>query len=298
MRKVVVVLHLLFLLVVSSAIAQELNARVEILAPKIPNNNKRVIDLLQKTIQDYLNNRSWIGLAISPEERINCSFVINITSWDGSKEYKADAQIYSSRPVFNTSYNSPVLAFRDKSFNFSYVEGEQLDFSNDQNLSSLGALLGYYAHVIIGMDQDTFRQYGGSSAFSIARNIVNYSQSSPHDGWRSMESTDNRYWLINNLTDRRYNAYRDFYFNYHLQGLDKLSADAMSTRNEMAKMVEKLKEVDRGNTGNVLTQVLFSAKSNEFVGVFNALPGNEKVRLFNELVNLDPFNTSKYEALR
>lgn len=298
MRKVTFLLAVFVLLALSLVTSQELNARVELLAPQIQNNNKRVLDLLQKTIQDYLNNRTWTGLAIKPEERINCSFVINITSWDGSKEFKGNAQVFSSRPVFNTSYNSPVLAFRDKSFDFSYVEGEQLDFSNDQNLSSLAALLGYYAHIIIGMDQDTFRLYGGSSAFSVARNIVNYSQSSSHDGWRSMEAMDNRYWLINNLTDRRYNPYRDFYFNYHLQGLDKLLADAVSTRNEMAKMVDKLKKVDRGNTGNVLTQVLFSAKSNEFIGIFNALPGNEKVRLFNELVSLDPSNTSKYEALR
>lgn len=278
--------------------SQELNARVELISNQLPNENKRVFDLLQKIIEDYLNNRSWTGESMQPEERINCSFVINVTSWDGSKEFKADAQVFSSRPVFNTNYNSPILAYRDKDFDFAYTEGEQLDFSDNQNLSSLSALLGYYAHVIIGMDKDTFRQYGGTGAFAVARNIVNYSQGSSQEGWRSMESMGNRYWLINNLTDRRYAPYRDFAFEYHFKGLDTFSEDLTKGRREVVKMIPKLKEVSRGNPGNIFSEVLFAAKSNEFIGVFNGLPANERVKVFNELVDLDPANTSKYEALR
>lgn len=298
MRKFSFLIFIYILIQVLQADAQELNARIEVVAPQLPNTNKRVLDLLQKTIQDYLNNRSWVGREMNPEERINCSIVLTITSWDGSKDYKANAQIFSSRPVFNTNYNSPILAYRDKNFDFSYVEGEQLDFSDNQNLSSLGSLLGYYAHIIIGMDMDTFKLYGGNTAFSTARNIVNYSQGESHEGWRSMESMDNRYWLINNLTDRKYNPYREFAFNYHLHGLDKLATDAVNTRNDMTSLITKLKEVDRSYTGNVLTQVLFAAKANEIVGVFSSMPANEKVKLYNQLVELDPANTSKYEALR
>lgn len=279
-------------------VAQELNARVELQAPQVQNANKRVLDLLQKVIQEYLNNRGWTEMGVRPEERIDCSMVITITSWDGSKEYEANAQIFSSRPVYGTSYNSPVLAYRDRNFNFSYVEGEQLDFSDTQSLSSLGSLLGFYANVIIGMDMDTFKIYGGNPAFAVARNILNYSQNSQQEGWRSMEAMDNRYWLINNLMDRKYNPYRDFAYNYHLNGLDKMAANETEVRRTMVSMLDKLSEVDRGNTGNVLTSVLFSAKANEFVGIYGRLPGNESIKVYNQLVELDPANSSKYEELR
>lgn len=142
---------------------QELNARVEIQSPQVQNTNKRALDLLQKVIQDFVNNRSWTNKQVTPQERIDCSMVITISQWDGSKTYKASAQIYSFRPVFGTNYSSPVLAYHDRNFNFSYVEGEQLDFNENNNFSSLSSLLAFYANVILGMDGDTFKLYGGES---------------------------------------------------------------------------------------------------------------------------------------
>ncbi|WP_231388300.1 DUF4835 family protein [Sphingobacterium hungaricum] len=297
MRKFLFILYLFFLLH-AQAFSQELNARVELNAPQIQNVNKRVVDLLQKVIQDFLNNQSWTNVTITPQERIDCNFIITIYEYDGSKEFKADAQVMSSRPVYGTNYNSPILVFRDKTFNFSYVEGEQLDFSDTQNLNNLTALLGFYANVIVGMDMDTFKLNGGTAAFSNARNIVNYSQSATQVGWKAMESMDNRYWLITNLLDRKFNAYREFAYQYHINGLDQMASNDLQARQNMSKLIPKLKEVDRFGAGNILTPAFYAAKANEFVGVFSRLPGNESVVLYNLLAELDPSNISKYEALK
>ncbi|MEJ5056449.1 type IX secretion system protein PorD [Sphingobacterium sp. MYb382] len=296
MRKISLLVLFMFLRLVLPA--QELNARIEIQSPQVQNTNKRALDLLQKVIQDFMNNRSWTNLKISPQERIDCSMVITITQWDGSKVYKGSAQIYSFRPVYGTNYSTPVLAYHDRNFNFSYVEGEQLDFNENMNSSSLSSLLAFYANVIVGMDADTFRRFGGNPYLSSARTILNAAQSSSEEGWRSMESLDNRYWLINNLQDSRFQPYRDFAYEYHINGLDKMAQDESASRMRMVALLDKLKEVDRNNTGNVWTSVLYSAKSNEFVGVFSKLPGNESIKVFNKLVELDPSNTSKYEVLK
>ncbi|SMG19677.1 type IX secretion system protein PorD [Sphingobacterium psychroaquaticum] len=277
---------------------QELNARVEIQSPQVQNTNKRALDLLQKVIQDFVNNRSWTNKQVTPQERIDCSMVITISQWDGSKTYKASAQIYSFRPVFGTNYSSPVLAYHDRNFNFSYVEGEQLDFNENNNFSSLSSLLAFYANVILGMDGDTFKLYGGNQYLTSARTIVNAAQGNTEEGWKSMESLDNRYWLINNLLDRKYQPYRDFAYQYHLNGLDKMVQDETKARMSIVELLDKLKEVDRNNTGNVWSSVLYAAKSNEFVGVFSKLPGNEGIKVFNKLVELDPTNTTKYEVLK
>lgn len=278
--------------------AQELNARIEIQSPQVQNTNKRALDLLQKVVQDFMNNRAWTSMKVNSQERIDCSIVITVSQWDGSKTYKASAQVFSFRPVYGTNYSSPMLAYHDRNFNFSYVEGEQLDFNENTNSSSLSSLLAYYANIIIGMDADSFKLYGGNPYFSSARTIVNAAQSNPEEGWRSMESLDNRYWLINNLLDRKYQPYRDFAYQFHMNGMDKMANEESKARVTMVGLLDKLKEVDRNNTGNVWSSVLFSAKSNEFVGVFSKLPGNEGIKAYNKLVELDPSNTNKYEVLK
>lgn len=289
---------LLFLVLNVSGFSQELNARVELSAPQLQNTNTRTLELLQRVISDFLNNRAWSNSTIQPAERIDCSFNIVITAYDGSKEYKATAQVQSSRPVYGTNYNSPILSFRDKSFHFSYVEGEQLEFNTNQNLGSLSSLLGFYAHVIIGMDMDSFRKSGGTQLLGRARNIVNYSQNSQVEGWRGMEAMDNRYWLITNLLDVKYMPYRDFSYTFHREGLDRMTENEAQAKQTMSSLLPKLKDVDRNNTGNVLTNCFFTAKSNEFVGLFAKMPGNESIKIYNLLVELDPSNSTKYDTLK
>ncbi len=279
-------------------LAQDLNARVEISAPQVLNANTRTMEVLKKVIFDFLNSKSWTGVAMRPEERIDCSFNIVVSEYDGVNRYTATAQINSVRPVFGTNYNSPILSFRDKYFNFTYTEGEQLDFNDDQNLGALSSLLAFYAYTIVGMDMDTFTKTGGTAMFGKARTIVSYSQSRQNEGWRAMEATDNRYWLINNLTDRKYNPYREFAYVYHREGLDKMMESEIEAKKKMSDLLAKLKEVDRSYTGNVWTSAFYTAKSNEFVGLFSKMPANESVKIYNLLAELDPAHISKYENLK
>lgn len=296
-------MHKFYLLIIGllfsiQAWAQVLNVRVEVAAPQVQNVNSRTLEVLKKAVSDFLNNRAWGESAIRPEERIDCSFNIVISSFDGVNKFQASAQVNSARPVYGTNYNSPILSFKDKYFNFNYTEGDQLEFNENQDMGTLSSLLAFYAHVIVGMDMDTFKSLGGTSMLNKARNIVNYSQSNQTEGWRAMDATDNRYWLINNLLDRRYAPYREFYYTYHMDGLDHMVENESTAKKKMAELLLKLKEVDRSNTGNVLTTSLFTAKSNEFVGLFSKMPGNESMKIFNLLVDLDPSNTTKYDKLK
>lgn len=278
--------------------AQELNARVDISFPQVFNANARTMEVLEKVIFDFVNNRSWSGANISPQERIDCSFNIVVSEFDGVNKYTATAQINSVRPVFGTNYHTPILSFRDRYFNFSYTEGDQLDFNSNQNLNALSSLLAFYAYVIVGMDMDTFRSKSGTNMLSQARTIVNYSQARQNEGWRAMEATDNRYWLINNLLDRNYEPYREFAYRYHREGLDKMVENEMEAKKKMGELLQGLKAVDRSNPGNVWTNALYTAKSNEFVGLFTKMPGNESMRIYNLLAELDPANLTKYEKLK
>lgn len=278
--------------------AQELNAQVEILSPQLPHTNKRVLDVLQRIMSDFLNNRSWTGQAVMPQERINCSFVITVNAWDGMSEFTAQAQIVSMRPVYNTNYASPVLNMTDVDFNFSYTEGEIMDYSDQQFSNNLTSLLAFYAYVIIGMDADTFSPEGGTPFFTKAQAVVNNAQNTSYSGWRFMDSDANRYWLVANLHDRRFLPLRQFSYVYSRLGLDMLAESPDAARKQIVEALESLRSVDRMASGSVLDQLIFTAKSSEFVGVLSGLNPQQRLQAYNFLTEIDPSNDQKYQALR
>src|SRR5690606_21098944 len=232
------------------------------------------------------------------QERIDCSFVITINSWDGSSNFTAQAQIISTRPVYNTSYNSPVLSVSDDNFNFSYTEGQLMDYSDQQYMGNLTALLAYYAYLIVGLDADTFSHNGGTPFYAAAQNIVNYAQNTGFNGWRSMEGNNNRFWLVNNVQDRRYQPMRDFLYRFYLDGLDKMAESEQAARKTVLDLLPLLQKVDRLAQGAVFNQVFFNAKSDELVGICSGLAPQERMQAYNILTEVDPANANKYENLR
>ncbi|WP_325636179.1 DUF4835 family protein [Parapedobacter sp.] len=289
---------LFFFTSLKTGLAQDLNARVQILSPQVQNTNKRALEVLEKAISDFLNNRTWSTNQVQPQERIDCSFVITINTWDGSSNFTAQAQIISTRPVFNTSYNSPVLSISDNNFNFNYTEGQLMDYSDQQYMNNLTSLLAYYAYIIVGLDADTFEQSGGTPFYTAAQNIVNNAQNTGFTGWRSMEGMNNRFWLVNNLLDRRYQPLRDFLYSFYLNGLDSMSDNVQQARKHILDLLPQLKEVDRLAQGAVFNQVFFTAKSDELVGIFGGMGPQERVQAYNILAEVDPANANKYESLR
>ena len=297
-RYAILLLVLTAVLLKGSVLAQDLNAKVQILSPQVQSTNKRAFDVLRQAITDFLNNKKWSEGNIMPEERIDCSFVITVKEWDGSSNFKAEAQIISTRPVFNSAYNSPILSVSDRNFDFTYNEGEPLDFSGQQYLSNLTSLLAYYAYIIVGMDADSFSKDGGSAYYAMAQNIVNNSQSSNFSGWKSIESLSNRFWLVNNMQDKNFEPLRDFSYKYHLTVLDKMADNQSLSRRGMIDLLPLLKQVDRMAQGAMYNQLFYTAKSDELVGILSGLSGPDRIKAINLLSEADPANINKYETLK
>ncbi len=286
-----------FLCFFVQAVAQDLNAQVQVLSPKVQNTNKRTLETLEGTIRDFLNNRKWTNYRVQSQERIDCYFIVNITEWDGSSNFKAEAQIRSTRPVYNSSYNSPILALSDPSFNFSYTEGEPLDFNDQQFNSNLSSLLAFYAYLITGTDADSFLPAGGNEYFQKANQVVINAQNSNYPGWGSIERNDNRYWLNSNMLDRNFLPMRQFSYQYHSMILDQL-VDNILTINTASVLLDELSGVDRFATGAVYNQIFFTAKSDEFAEMLKIMNATERLKSISILKNIDPSHSEKYENLR
>jgi len=277
--------------------AQELNARVTVLAPQVSNISRPTLDALQKTIRDFLNNNKFSNEAYKPQERIDCSFIITINSWDGGSGYTAEAQIQSSRPVFNSSYNSTLLNMSDKNFDFNYLDGSTIDFSDQNYISNISALLTYYAYTIIGMDKDSFSKMGGTPFYKKAQNIINLAQASGNTGWKAADGLRNRFWFNENVLNPIFSELRNFIYSYHLSGLDQLT-DNDKGLTQIVAALPALQQMDKQKLGSIFPNVYFASKAEEVTNVLAKLNVQERLKAYNMLSEIDPANIGKYEGLK
>ncbi len=297
MRKRGFVFILLFFAVITAS-AQDLNARVQILSPQVQNTNKRQLTVLEGAIRDFLNGRKWSADIVQSQERIDCSFVINITEWDGSSSFKAEAQIQSSRPVYGSTYNSTILNLSDKDFSFTYTEGQPLDYSDQLFTTNLTSLLAYYAYIITGMDYDTFAKFSGSPYYAKAQTVVNNAQNASFTGWKAFEGMRNRYWLAENLTNKAYDPVRLVLYDYHRNGLDVMFENKNKGRKQIITLLPQLQKIDKQRQGSMLGQVFFTAKADELVNIIGSASPTERMSAYNILSAADPANIGKYDLLR
>ncbi len=296
MKKIKILI--LLMMIVGIVKGQELSSKVQILAPNISNINKKNLEVLQNTIRDFLNNNKWTNNTYLAQERIECNFVITITGWDGSSNYSAEAQIQSNRPVFGSSYYSTILNISDKDFDFNYSDGQSLDFSDQNYISNLSSLLGYYAYTIIGLDKDTFSKLGGTPYYAKAQNSLNIAQTAGNKGWKAFDGLRNRYWLNENLLNNSFKELRVFIYDYHLNGLDLLQENQASGTKKIIAMLPALQQMDKQKLGSIFPNAYLSSKAEEITNVLSLADPLDKIKAYNLLSEIDPANISKYEWLK
>ncbi|WP_448700643.1 DUF4835 family protein [Mucilaginibacter sp. AW1-3] len=296
--KNVAITFLIILFGIGKLNAQDLNARVQVLTPKLQTSNKRIFTVLETAMKDFLNAHKWSADQILPNERIDCNFILNVTSWDGSSAFSGELQVQSTRPVYGSTYTSTLLSNNDKEFDFTYTEGQQMDFNDQTFQSNLTSVLAFYAYVIIGLDYDSFSRFGGTPYLNKAKTIVNVAQTSSYKGWNAFESNFNRYWLAENLNNKRYEVIREFLYDYSRNGLDQMANNPTTGLKIITGLLPALSQIDRQSVGSMLPQLFFTAKSDEFVSILSADSPQEKVAAYNILMGADPSNGNKYQALQ
>ena len=277
--------------------SQELNCQVSILTPQIQASDKTIYDNLQTELRDFLNNRKWTNEEYLNQERIECSMIITISERVSTDEFKASIQIQSRRPIYNSSYNSPMFNHQDNDFGFRYVQDQTIEFDESNINSNLTAVLGYYANIIIGLDYDSFSPEGGTPYFTKAQTIVNNSQRLSERGWKAFETSRNRYWLVENLLNVSFKPMRAFIYSYHRQGFDKFTDNIADARSSITDNLSDLKKVYQDKPNSFLMQIFFTAKADELINLFSQATNDEKNRALQVLTLVDPANTLKYQSI-
>lgn len=283
--------------------AQELQANVAVVATRLPSTvDHKQFQTLQTSLYNFINNRQWTGETFKPEEKILCNFLINISSAGENNTFQATLTVQAGRPVYNTSYQSPLINFQDESFTFRYVEFQTLDFNENRVQGSepyaanLTAEIAYYVYMILGLDFDTFSLRGGDPYFQKALNIVNNAPEGQNiNGWKPFDGVRNRYWLVENLTNSKYNLVHDAYYSYFRSGLDQLYDKEADARTAVLNALNMLNTVNTENPNTMIIQFWFQGKATELSNIFKKSPPDEKARALDLLTKLDISNTSKYK---
>lgn len=276
--------------------SQELNCRISVNSSAIQGTDKSVFEELQKALFEWVNNYNWTSNVYSVEERIECSFLINITNTISSDEFRGTLQVTSSRPVFGSSYDSPMLNVLDKNVQFRYAEGQALEFSENSH-NEITALIAYYAYIVIGLDYDSFSNLGGTPYFEKAEKIVSSAQSSTYNGWKSFENRKNRYWLVENFMNSIYSPIREYSYVYHRLALDIMNTKPVDARATIAADLSPLLKVHRQKPSSYIMQMFFDAKSDEIVNILSEAYTSEATRAYNILKEIDPGHMNKYEKV-
>lgn len=296
MRRIYLFFALIFIAQVK-LVAQELRCNISISAQKIQGANRTVFETMQSDLYEFMNNRKWTDQKFAMDERIECSFFINLDEQISSDEFKGTIQVQARRPVFNSSYETILLNIKDNDFDAKYIEYQTLEFNETSNKDNLTNILAYYAYIILGMDYDSFSPEGGTDFFQKAQTIVNNSQSAREKGWKAYESERNRYWLVENILNKSYSGFRSTTYQYHRQGLDIMFDKSPEGRAAIAESLKSIQKVFRSRPSLYILQVFFDAKSDELVNVFSKSFPDEKNRVSVILNECDPSNGTKYEKI-
>lgn len=281
--------------------AQELKCTVTINSDMIQGSNKSVFNTLKQSIEEYVNNSKWTELTFQEKERIECNMLLVVKSVQENM-YVCEFTCQSRRPVYGTAYTTPVLNFQDNNFCFTYQEYDRLDHQQHTFTTNLTALLAYYCYLIIGYDMDSFARLGGTPYFQNCENIVTAAQSasleeSEAKGWKAFDSNRNRYALINNLMDEAFKPFREYIYTYHRLGLDEMVNNVANARARIAEGMPALKEANRARPATYVVNTFLDAKSDELTKIFAGGTPDEKKKVYELLIDLDPTRQSIYDEI-
>ena len=290
------IIFLLFTMFFSLS-AQDFQCQLSVNSSQISGSNRNKFNTLQQELYKFVNDRKWCQYNLKTNERIECAIMITLTEAAGDT-YTGSIQIQLQRPIFNTNYKSPVLNFQDKSVKFTYEEGAPLEYAENSNLSQLTSLIAYYLNLFLAIDFDTFSMNGGQPYYTLAQGVVNACQNASEPGWKSYETGQrNRYWIIENLTNPAYSKVHDFLYKYHRLGLDVMSESVDVGRASVLDALRDLQKANAQKSNLYIIQIMVLAKSDEIVNIFKEATPVEKTEVIRLMKQLDPANSSKYNAI-
>lgn len=295
MRKLLVLFTLL--LFAKEINSQELNCLVKINYEQIAGSNRQVFVTLENALSEFINKTKWTDRVVQTEERVDCAMNIIITSRNDNT-FNATLQVQSSRPVYGSSYLTPILNIKDNDFTFRYNEFDPLNYNRNVFDSNLISTIVFYVYTILGVDADTFSKFGGDFELKEAQNVMLQAQQSGLASWQNVVGKQNRYLLIDNLLAPKLKKYREVLYDYHIKGMDNFASNKEFAKQTLETSVLSMEQLFNKTVGNYLIRIFFDAKANEIVNIYSDGPRTKNSsNVSKTLKRISPNNNAKWRNI-
>lgn len=294
LRYIIYIVALVFALNIS---AQELNCKVEINSDQVEGTYKQVFTTLEQAMNEYMNTNIFTNNQFSANEKIDCRLFFTVKEYTDGK-ITGDLQIQSSRPVYNSTYNTTLINFKDTKIDFTYQENEPLVFTLDRMESQITAILNFYAYLILALDYDSFSPRGGEPYFERLKTIVQQAQSSGETGWKAFEDTKNRSAVLSAFTDQSTQSLRDLLYDYHRRGLDEMSVSPDKGRAKITETMSVINQVYSAAPMSVGLSMFKDAKLDELVNIYSKANAEERTKVYNILQEIYPTEQERLEKIK
>lgn len=288
------------LLVLVSVGQGQIKWRVEVITSQLNTTQvteKAIFNDLKSDINTFLNSQRWTEDEFEEYEKIECDLRINITNLLSQNNFQATAQLRAVRPVFKTTYESVLINYIDRNFQFTYSQSQPLLYNDNAFNNNLTSMLAFYAYVVLAMDYDSFKRNGGNPYAERALQVVNNAQAASQAGWRPNQDRRNRYWMSENLMSQQMKPFREGVYEYHRQGLDRFLFTPEKSREKIFSVLKKMEQVNTLKPSAILIRSFLEAKSDELLNIFIRSSKEMRQEVYKILVKIDPSKTQKYSRL-
>ena len=288
---------LLLILMNSKIFSQTVNCNFVLNSEFVDQTNQQVFSTLEKSINEFINNNLWNNKSLETHQRVKLNLVLNLNSYVGSN-FVGTLQVQVERPVYESTYLTPIFNFLDKDISFQYDEYQPLFYNPASFESNLISILSFYVYIAMGMEADTFKTNGGTNFFKEAQKIVSLAQQNSTKGWNQSDGTRNRFWLVDTLLSNTFKEYRTVQYEYHRRGMDFMTTNLKKAKVSVINSLQKFLPLYKRRPNAFLIQTFFDAKSDEIVDIFSQGPQIEIKQTLKTLNKIAPYFGPKWKKIR
>ena len=224
-------------------------------------------------------------------------FFMTVSKYEDDK-FTADVQVQVSRPVYNSTYTTTLINFKDNKVEFTHRRGEPLNYNESSWEDNLTSILNYYANLFLALDFDSFSPLGGQPYFDRVASIVQMAQGSGEVGWRAFEDTKNRSAVLSSYTDAATSGIREMMYNYHRKGLDEMATSPDKGRAVITESLKALQKIYQTAPMSVALSIFKDTKLDELVNIYSGAPDSEREDVYNLLKDIYPTETERLDQIR
>ena len=290
-------IHLILIFFILQLQAQQVDGLLVVNSELVNQTNQQIFKTLEQSLNTFINNTAWTNEPRDNNQKVRLNMALNLNGYNGT-EFQGTLQVQIERPVFQSTFTTPIFNYLDKDISFSYEEYQPMFFNAASFESNLVSLISFYMYMSLGVEADTFSLEGGTPYLKQAQQIMALAQQSNKKGWNQADGSHNRFWLIDTMLSSTFNEFRKIQYGYHRDGLDWMVENPEKGKQGVIESISKFQTLYNRRPNAMLIQLFFDTKADEIVDIFSGGPTVDFKPTLDILNRVAPFFSPMWKRIK